>query len=497
MSEATRSSSAGPERRARAGVRAPLPGSPGSGIALGWKGIAHLAAKKEVPIHRYTIFYYLGGMALFLFLVQVATGILLLLYYRPSAAEAFESVQYIMAEVPFGWLIRSIHSWGANLFVGVVVPPHGLRLLPEGLPRAARDDLDLGSPAALPRARLRLLRLPAALEQARLLRHEGRHRRAGADSRNRARCCRASSAAAPTSRGPRSRASTGSTSRSFPPSRRSLLGVHLFLVQKKGMSVPPSVERRPRSRVSMQFVPDFLLRDMVGWLIAVGLLAALAAFFPWELGEKADPFAPGAGRHPARVVLPLDVPGAEVPARRDRRRARRDCSASSSSACSPRSSSLVPLLDRGGVAREAFALVEPLRDRRADGRARPDGPRAAAAPGWPRRERPLRRLRRRSPRLAAAAPRPRRLLRPSPPPRSGCVDCHLALDDARVSPPATAFADDIHARSGLHVRVLPRRRPARGGPGGRPRPPEAIPRQAFAAGHPGAVRELPLRRRRA
>jgi cytochrome b6 len=88
---------------------------------LGWDGIAHLAAKKEVPIHRYTIYYYLGGMALFLFLVQVATGILLLLYYRPSAAEAFESVQYIMAEVPFGWLIRSIHSWGANIFVGVVV----------------------------------------------------------------------------------------------------------------------------------------------------------------------------------------------------------------------------------------------------------------------------------------------------------------------------------------------------------------------------------------
>ena len=83
--------------------------------------LVHLAAKKQVPIHRYTIFYYLGGMALFLFLVQVATGILLLLYYRPSASEAFESVQYVMADVPFGWLIRSIHSWGANLFVGVVV----------------------------------------------------------------------------------------------------------------------------------------------------------------------------------------------------------------------------------------------------------------------------------------------------------------------------------------------------------------------------------------
>jgi len=68
----------------------------------GWEDLAHLAAKKEVPVHRHTIFYYLGGMALFLFSVQVATGILLLLYYRPSSSEAFESVQYVMAEVPFG-----------------------------------------------------------------------------------------------------------------------------------------------------------------------------------------------------------------------------------------------------------------------------------------------------------------------------------------------------------------------------------------------------------
>jgi cytochrome b6 len=42
--------------------------------------LAHLAAKKQVPVHRYTIFYYFGGMALFLFMVQVATGILLILY---------------------------------------------------------------------------------------------------------------------------------------------------------------------------------------------------------------------------------------------------------------------------------------------------------------------------------------------------------------------------------------------------------------------------------
>src|SRR5437870_4015146 len=73
--------------------------------------------EKSVPIHRHTIWYYFGGMTLFLFTVQAVTGILLLLYYRPTAESAFESVQFIMAEVRFGWLIRSIHSWSANLMI--------------------------------------------------------------------------------------------------------------------------------------------------------------------------------------------------------------------------------------------------------------------------------------------------------------------------------------------------------------------------------------------
>jgi cytochrome b6 len=72
---------------------------------------------KKVPIHRYTIWYYLGGMTLFLFIVQVLTGILLLLYYKPIPESAFESVQFIMTQVRFGWLVRSIHSWSANLMI--------------------------------------------------------------------------------------------------------------------------------------------------------------------------------------------------------------------------------------------------------------------------------------------------------------------------------------------------------------------------------------------
>ena len=73
--------------------------------------------KKTVPLHRLSYWYFLGGITLFLFVIQVLTGILLLLYYRPGANEAFESVQYIMTRVQFGWLIRSIHSWSANLMI--------------------------------------------------------------------------------------------------------------------------------------------------------------------------------------------------------------------------------------------------------------------------------------------------------------------------------------------------------------------------------------------
>lgn len=71
-----------------------------------------------------------------------------------------------------------------------------------------------------------------------------------------------------------------------------ILGVHLYLVQRHGMSVPPGVERAGGPVRRMRFVPNFLLRDLVGWLAALAVLAALAAFLPAELGSKADPFAP-------------------------------------------------------------------------------------------------------------------------------------------------------------------------------------------------------------
>jgi len=81
--------------------------------------VAGFFAKKSVPLHSHTVWYYFGGITLFLFVVQVVTGILLLLYYRASADQAYESVKFIVTEVNFGWLIRSVHSWSANILIAV------------------------------------------------------------------------------------------------------------------------------------------------------------------------------------------------------------------------------------------------------------------------------------------------------------------------------------------------------------------------------------------
>jgi cytochrome b6 len=79
-----------------------------------------------------------------------------------------------------------------------------------------------------------------------------------------------------------------------------LLGLHIYLVQKHGMSVPIGVQKQlgGKSPKGMPFLPNFILRDMVGWLGALALLAGLAALLPegdgffvkLDLGEKANPF---------------------------------------------------------------------------------------------------------------------------------------------------------------------------------------------------------------
>jgi cytochrome b6 len=249
------------------------------------------AAKKTVPVHRYTVLYYLGGMTLFFFIVQVVTGILLMLYYRPSAEEAFESVEFLMTTVPFGWLIRSVHSWSANLMVFFAF----VHLATVYFTKAYRKPrevtwitgcillfLAMGfgfSGYLLPWNQLAFFATKVGTDIAGAVPLVGewtlRFLRGG------------------------ERVTGGTLSRFYgwhvailPAVTAVLLGAHLLLVQIQGMSVPPKQEEEASRRRPMKFFPNFALRDLFGWVLALGVLAAIAALFPWELGEKADPFAP-------------------------------------------------------------------------------------------------------------------------------------------------------------------------------------------------------------
>ncbi|HEX7527887.1 MAG TPA: cytochrome B, partial [Thermoanaerobaculia bacterium] len=70
---------------------------------------------KEVPVAHSIVWYYLGGLSLFLFVVQIGTGILLLMNYQVGENTSYESMKHLVGRVPFGWLIRSIHCWSAHL----------------------------------------------------------------------------------------------------------------------------------------------------------------------------------------------------------------------------------------------------------------------------------------------------------------------------------------------------------------------------------------------
>lgn len=84
------------------------------------EALADDVSSKYVPPH-VNIFYCLGGITLTCFLIQFATGFAMTFYYHPTVTEAFSSVQYMMTEVSFGWLIRSIHRWSASMMVLMMI----------------------------------------------------------------------------------------------------------------------------------------------------------------------------------------------------------------------------------------------------------------------------------------------------------------------------------------------------------------------------------------
>lgn len=251
-----------------------------------------LAEKKRVPVHRHSFWYYLGGVVFVFILLQIVTGALLMVYYVPEVKSAHRTILAINSQVDFGWFIRSLHSWGANLlilasfvhlfstyFMKAYRPPReitwwtGLLLLAllftfgfsgyllpwdEMAFFATKIGIDIaGSTPLIGDDIALLLRGGPTIAQGTLSRFFALHVIV------------------------------------LPLLLIPILGLHFFMIQLKGMTEPESYKRLPESRKTYEkFFPSFLLKDLMGWMIVLNLLAILVTFSPWGIGPEADPFAP-------------------------------------------------------------------------------------------------------------------------------------------------------------------------------------------------------------
>ena len=253
---------------------------------------------KEVPLGTHSMaWYFLGGATLFFFLVQIVSGVLLLMYYQPGETTSYESLRYILTKVPFGWLVRAVHCWSAHLMIACLLvhmfstmmlkayrPPRELTWVTGYLLFAIA--LGFGfSGYLLPWNELAFFATAVGTDSVKSIPLVGGWLlsvlRGGTD------------------------VTINTLYRFFaihvvvlPLAAFALISVHLLFVQRQGMAPPRGEAVAPRG---MRFFPNFFLRDLLLWLGCLLVLVVLAAFVPhgpsipgmeWDLGRKADPLAP-------------------------------------------------------------------------------------------------------------------------------------------------------------------------------------------------------------
>ena len=103
---------------------------------FGWRSVWETIFLRKVPKVNWS--YTLGSATLFAAINQAVTGILLTIYYVPSPDEAYASVQYITTQVPAGWLIRGLHHWGASAMILLTVL-HMVRVIVYGSYKYPRE----------------------------------------------------------------------------------------------------------------------------------------------------------------------------------------------------------------------------------------------------------------------------------------------------------------------------------------------------------------------
>jgi cytochrome b6 len=264
--------------------------------ALHLRHTVNAVQEKVVPKHRASVWYYFGGLALMFFTIQVVTGIMLLFYYTPTAELANKSIHLIMTQVPFGWLIRSIHSWSANALMAVVLihmfsvflmksyrTPRTimwltgiiLLLLMVGfgftgylLPWDQTSYFATKIGTEVPRALPWLGDIISSLIK-------------GAKDVNGATLTRMFALHVGV----------------LPAISILLVSTHITLTLLLGSGVPPEM----KTTGGEKYFPNYLLKETIVWLVGFGILITVAVLYPWELGKAYDltnPVEPPAGVHP-------------------------------------------------------------------------------------------------------------------------------------------------------------------------------------------------------
>lgn len=250
-------------------------------------------------------FHVFGSLSLLLFVGQTITGILLLIYYRPTPAEAHESIQYITGKANFGWLYRQIHAWGATLMIlGVLL--HMVRTFFSGAYKKPREltwatgvilfvlTITFGFTGyLLPWNQIAFWATTVGTESAAKVPFIGewlRYFLRGGES------------------------VTGETlSRFFvahviilPWLLTGFIAVHLVLMRVNNLATlePVDEEKHIPPEQGIPFFPVHVAKEAVVAILLLAVLVTISVLWPWEIGEPADPLSTPAHIKPEWYFLP-------------------------------------------------------------------------------------------------------------------------------------------------------------------------------------------------
>lgn len=259
---------------------------------------------KRLPPHTGWLHVF-GSLSLFLFVSQTITGILLLVYYRPTPEAAHESIRYITAEAKFGWLYRQVHAWGASVMILAVVL-HMIRTYFCGAYKKPREltwftgvlifivTITFGFTGyLLPWNQIAFWATTVGTESANKVPVVGewlRYFLRGGE------------------------AVTGETlSRFFvvhviilPWVLTGLIAVHLFLMRATNLATLERVgeEKKIAPEYGVPFFPVHVAKEGVVLVLLLAFLVTLSVVWPWEIGEPADPLVTPPHIKPEWYFLP-------------------------------------------------------------------------------------------------------------------------------------------------------------------------------------------------